>query len=345
MKCPNCGTDNRPGAKFCTKCQARLPVASQGGQQPAAAQYPQRQQAQGGQQPVAAQYPQGQPPRGGQQQQPASPPYQQGQPPRGGQQQQPGVPRAPQYPQGPQHQPGAHPQQAYQPQAQGQPQAQYAPQQGYGGVPGQSPAQQQRRPAKKKAFPWKSLFAMVGILILGMAIGLGSGYLIFGGNASGGAAPVVPTTVSTAVLPTPTPVPEVNVVAPDFSLPDEQDNAVSLSSRRDKVAVLVFWTNMNPASLDLLNTLNALKAEYAPDAWDVLAVNMGNDKAVVTQLKAGHGWSFPVLLDKDNRVNAIYRVDPNRAVFFVDKAGVIRDIRAYTLTKDEVRGILEGLLG
>ncbi len=55
MKCPNCGSENAAGAKFCTECGAVLPVVQQQAPQPAAPQAPAYQQP--AQQPPAYQQP------------------------------------------------------------------------------------------------------------------------------------------------------------------------------------------------------------------------------------------------------------------------------------------------
>ena len=59
----------------------------------------------------------------------------------------------------------------------------------------------------------------------------------------------------------------------------------------------------------------------------VLAINIGESPSQVGEFMQSYGLSLPVLLDTGGNIAAKYNIRPIPATFFIDKDGIIQDIR------------------
>lgn len=115
--------------------------------------------------------------------------------------------------------------------------------------------------------------------------------------------------------------------APDFTLPDQDGNRVSLSSLRGRNVVLVFY----PA--DETPTCRRQLCEFR-DRWPlaeskntaVFGVNPSSAESH-TKFKANRNLPFPLLVDEGKRVAALYNAGGpivRRTVYLIGPDGVIR---------------------
>ncbi len=114
--------------------------------------------------------------------------------------------------------------------------------------------------------------------------------------------------------------------APDFELPDQDGNLVSLKSLRNRNVVLVFY----PA--DDTTVCTKQLCEFR-DRWPlaqqrntvVFGVNPGKFHA---KFRDKYQFPFPLLFDRGQRVGAAYRakglIVPKRTVYLIGPGGVIR---------------------
>ena len=114
--------------------------------------------------------------------------------------------------------------------------------------------------------------------------------------------------------------------APDFALPDQNGNMVSLASLRGRNVVLVFY----PA--DDTSICTKQLCEFR-DRWPlaqqknavVFGVNPGKSHA---KFRDKFQFPFPLLFDQGQKVGAAYRakclVVPKRTVYLIGPDGVIR---------------------
>ncbi|HVO98943.1 MAG TPA: peroxiredoxin [Bryobacteraceae bacterium] len=115
--------------------------------------------------------------------------------------------------------------------------------------------------------------------------------------------------------------------APDFTLPDDQGNEVSLAALRGKNVVLVFYPR------DETTVCTKQLCEFR-DAWaDVKAKNTvvfgvnPQDAESHEKFRANQNYPFPLLTDKGQKTGEAYRTKGfivRRTVYLIGPDGVIR---------------------
>ena len=120
---------------------------------------------------------------------------------------------------------------------------------------------------------------------------------------------------------------EVGNLAPNFQLQDLDGNTVSLSDLRGSPVMLNFWaTWCGPCRAEMPH-FQAVYEEYSAEGLVLLAINIGESQAEVASFKQSNNLSFTILLDSEAVVTLKYEVGPIPTTFFIDKDGIIREIR------------------
>lgn len=123
-------------------------------------------------------------------------------------------------------------------------------------------------------------------------------------------------------------------LAPDFTLDSINKEKVTISDYRDKKAIILsFWTTWCPDCKDVLLEEQKLYSEHK-DRVEVLAVNIGEEDAVVERFVADNKLEFPVLLDKESNVLSLYGVDYANMHILITKGGKIARVVFGEITKD-----------
>jgi thiol-disulfide isomerase/thioredoxin len=117
--------------------------------------------------------------------------------------------------------------------------------------------------------------------------------------------------------------------APDFQLETLNGEEVSLSDLRGKPVLLNFWaTWCGPCRLEM----PLLQEIYEDPGWSerglvIIAVNLKESGATVQKFVEENNYSFAVLLDISGRVGTLYNTRYIPTTYFIDKDGIIKDIR------------------
>ena len=120
---------------------------------------------------------------------------------------------------------------------------------------------------------------------------------------------------------------EVGKAAPAFQLKDLNGNQVSLEDYKGKIVMLDFWaTWCGPCRLTM-PVLEKLQKEH-PDAFTLLAVNIGEPQDVVAPYVQSQKIEARVLLDIDEQVASAYRASSIPMQVIIDREGVVRYIWA-----------------
>lgn len=136
--------------------------------------------------------------------------------------------------------------------------------------------------------------------------------------------------------------PQVDSLAPNFSLKDLNGNVISLTDLRGKNVVLNFWaTWCGPCRLEM-PSLQARQQQHQEDLV-VLAVNFDEPEEVVQAFKAELGLSFPIVLDPGAIVQDVYSIRAYPTTYFIDREGVIRNVRIGILTEETLDDYLAEL--
>jgi cytochrome c biogenesis protein CcmG, thiol:disulfide interchange protein DsbE len=175
------------------------------------------------------------------------------------------------------------------------------------------------------------IMAATGVLILGLA---------YVANRPADASGVTPV----SLIGTPTgPAPIVGQPAPDFSAVTIDGKTVKLADLKGSIVWVTFGASWcqpcraeNP---DVEATYEAFKARGVV----VVQVYMGEDQAAVTDYSGRIGLTYLRIPDPASQLTTEYRILGIPTHFFIDRQGILRQLKVGTLDPDSMRSILTGL--
>jgi peroxiredoxin len=121
--------------------------------------------------------------------------------------------------------------------------------------------------------------------------------------------------------------PEVDNLAPDFTLTTLDDKEVSLSQLRGKLVMVNFWQSSCSACKDEMPHLQATYEKWPRDKLEILAISVGERTAFVQSFVDRQEVTFPALLDPDEAVSEIYQISRFPTTFFINADGIIKGIK------------------
>ena len=124
-------------------------------------------------------------------------------------------------------------------------------------------------------------------------------------------------------------VPAPGRPAPDFQLQSLDGETISLSGLQGSPVVINFWaTWCGPCRMEMPFIQQLFNdPEWSEQGLVILAVNLGEPASAVREFMEANGLSFTVLLDTEREVMKIYNVSAIPTTYFIDKSGIIRDIK------------------
>lgn len=132
--------------------------------------------------------------------------------------------------------------------------------------------------------------------------------------------------------------------APIFELTDLDGNTVSLRDFRGKRVMLNFWaTWCGPCRVEIPHMVK-LHDELHDQAFEIVAVNLGDNVAGVAAFARRFDMRFPVLLDRRLQVASDYYVRAIPTSIFLDEQGVIRAVHVGALTEPALRRYIRELM-
>ena len=120
---------------------------------------------------------------------------------------------------------------------------------------------------------------------------------------------------------------ELGQAAPDFSAPGVDGGSVSLSAYRGRVVYLDFWASWCGPCAQALPALDALRKEFPPGDFQVVAVNVDRERAVAKKFLTKRPVGYPSALDPEGVLPAKYGVDSMPTSFLIDRNGVVRHVQ------------------
>lgn len=115
---------------------------------------------------------------------------------------------------------------------------------------------------------------------------------------------------------------EVGQQAPDFELFNLSNQPVKLSDYRGKKVLLNFWASWCPPCRQEMPDLQKLFKNNQTEI-NIVAVNIGEDKATVFDYALSNKLSFPILLDSNRSISQQYLVRGIPSSYFLDENGII----------------------
>lgn len=140
--------------------------------------------------------------------------------------------------------------------------------------------------------------------------------------------------------------PEVGDPAIDFRFQDAVGTTFSLSDFRGRPVVLNFWATWCPYCGRQLPHIQRVYDEWPATELVLLTLSKGEEPATVTTFMQDEGLTFPVVLDREQKASAQYRVSGIPTTFFIDEEGIIQFIKVgYFHSFEDIADILNQLTG
>jgi len=132
-------------------------------------------------------------------------------------------------------------------------------------------------------------------------------------------------------------VPTVGMQAEDFQLADLDGKIQSLSQYRGKIVLVNFWATWCKPCTTEMPAMQATYDKLRSKGFVVLAVNELEDDAKVREHIKLYGHTFPVLMDRDNKVANQFGVFGLPVSVFIDQEGRVQEyIKGGLLTEQKI---------
>jgi cytochrome c biogenesis protein CcmG/thiol:disulfide interchange protein DsbE len=121
---------------------------------------------------------------------------------------------------------------------------------------------------------------------------------------------------------------QVGFLAPDFTLSSLDFQEVRLANLKGKPVVLNFWASWCPPCKAEMSAFQEAFQEFGGSDLQIIAINATNQDSLteVTQFIEEYEISFPIPLDQSGAVSRDYLVHSLPTTYFIDRAGVIKEI-------------------
>ena len=135
--------------------------------------------------------------------------------------------------------------------------------------------------------------------------------------------------------------PAAGMPASEFILTDLNGRTHSLNEYRGKIVLLNFWATWCKPCTTEMPAMQATYDRLRDKGFVVLAINELEDEAKVREHIKQYGHTFPVLMDRDNKVANQYGVFGLPVSVFVDGQGVVQEyIKGGLLTEQKILDVV-----
>jgi peroxiredoxin len=117
---------------------------------------------------------------------------------------------------------------------------------------------------------------------------------------------------------------DINEAAPDFTLPGDNGQAVSLSDLHGQVVMINFWASWCGPCRQEMPLLEQIHQRYEPLGFTLLGVNVEENSSDAKAFLKDRPVSFPILFDPDNGVSKLYDVVAMPSTVLIDRQGNVR---------------------
>lgn len=112
--------------------------------------------------------------------------------------------------------------------------------------------------------------------------------------------------------------------APDFTLPDQDDQTWQLEALKGKVVLVNYWASWCPPCIEEMPSMNTIYQRYKEQGLEILGINFQEDPEKITRFLEQVKVDFPVLFDRDGLVAHQWNVFSMPTSFLVDRKGRVR---------------------
>jgi peroxiredoxin len=133
----------------------------------------------------------------------------------------------------------------------------------------------------------------------------------------------------------------IGAKAPDFELKTLAGETVKLSNLKGKKVMLNFWATWCPPCKEEMPAMEKLSKQAGKDVV-ILAVNIDPQLDVQGFINENK-ITFPIPLDKDDKVNETYQVLSIPTTYFIDSKGIIQNKYTGSMTLDVMKDFINKL--
>lgn len=141
-------------------------------------------------------------------------------------------------------------------------------------------------------------------------------------------------------------VPAVGMQVEDFQLADLEGKTQSLSQYRGKVVLVNFWATWCKPCTTEMPAMQTTYDRLREKGFVVLAINELEDDAKVREHIKQYGHTFPVLMDRDNKVANQFGVFGLPVSVFIDEKGIVQEyLKGGLLTEEKIYQTVQRIQG
>jgi len=118
---------------------------------------------------------------------------------------------------------------------------------------------------------------------------------------------------------------------------DKSDKIVSLSDFKGKVVYLDFWASWCKPCVKSFPVLNEFHNQYKQQGFEVIAINLDENKSKALTFLQQHKVDYSVLYDQGAKVAQVYDVQAMPSAYFIDKKGRLRLVHKGYKESDKVK--------
>ena len=138
------------------------------------------------------------------------------------------------------------------------------------------------------------------------------------------------------------------ILAPDFTLTDQNGNEHTLSDYKGQTVFLNFWATWCPPCRSEMPEIQKLYEEYGYNEGELVVLGIAapdvgreGDIDSVTAFLAENGYTFPVVMDSQGTITYLYSIRAYPTTFMISGDGSIYGYVEGALTEDLMRSIVE----
>jgi len=190
------------------------------------------------------------------------------------------------------------------------------------------------QPAPKRGLPLN----LIVIAAITLFVGGGLAFLVLStNNTSQGGVIAIPTSSRTLI--------REGMPAPQFALNTLDGKPVKLADLKGKPVLVNFWASWCPPCLEetpaLIQAYKELKAEN-PNI-EFVGIGTNDEKANLVKFAENNKVPYLVVDDADGKVSDAFAVRGMPTTFFIDSAGIVRNVVNGEIKKDKVLALMRDL--